>query len=32
VQGPIPGQAAGTPAGFRIGPTQVFTLTNRFNF
>jgi outer membrane receptor protein involved in Fe transport len=32
VQGPIPGQAAGTPAGYRIGPTQVFTLTNRFNF
>jgi hypothetical protein len=32
VQGPITGQTAGTPAGYRIGPTQVFTLTNRFNF
>ncbi len=32
VQGPIPGQAAGTPAGYRIGPTQVFTLSSRFDF
>lgn len=32
VQGPIQGQAAGTPAGYRIGPTQVYTLTNRFEF
>ncbi|HVU24644.1 MAG TPA: TonB-dependent receptor plug domain-containing protein [Opitutus sp.] len=32
VQGPIPGQAAGTPAGYRIGPTQVYTLTSRFEF
>ena len=31
-QGPIPGQAAGTPAGWRIGPTQEFTITNRFEF
>jgi len=31
-QGPIAGQAAGTPAGYRIGPTQTFTLTSRFNF
>jgi outer membrane receptor protein involved in Fe transport len=32
VQGPIPGQAAGTPAGWRIGPHQEFTITNRFEF
>ncbi len=32
VQGPIPGQAAGTPAGYRIAPVQTFTLTNRFSF
>lgn len=32
VQGPIPGQAAGTPAGYRIGPHQEFTLTSRFEF
>ncbi|HUJ42347.1 MAG TPA: TonB-dependent receptor plug domain-containing protein [Opitutaceae bacterium] len=32
VQGPIPGQAAGTPAGYRIGPHQEFVLTNRFEF
>lgn len=31
-QGPIPGQAAGAAAGYRIGPTQVFTLTSRFAF
>lgn len=31
-QGPIPGQAAGTPAGFRIGPTQVLSLSSRFEF
>ncbi|OIR03992.1 catecholate siderophore receptor Fiu precursor [mine drainage metagenome] len=32
VQGPIAGQAAGTPAGYRIGPTQTFQLTSRFTF
>lgn len=32
VQGPIAGKAAGTAAGYRIGPTQTFTLTNRFEF
>ena len=32
VQGPIPGQAAGTPAGYRIGPAQQILLTNRFEF
>jgi len=32
VQGPIAGQAAGTPAGYRIGPTQQFTLTNTIEF
>jgi hypothetical protein len=31
-QGPIPGQAPGTPAGYRIGPSQTWTLTNRFEF
>ena len=31
-QGPIPGQAAGTPAGYRIAPTQTFLVTNTFNF
>lgn len=32
VQGPIPGQPAGTPAGYRIAPAQTFTLTNTFDF
>ncbi len=32
VQGPITGQTAGTPAGYRIGPTQTFALTSRFEF
>jgi hypothetical protein len=32
VQGPIAGQPAGTPAGYRIAPVQTFTLTNTFNF
>lgn len=32
VQGPIPGQAAGRPAGYRIAPVQKFTLTNRLEF
>lgn len=32
VQGPISGQAAGTPAGYRIAPAQTFTLTSTFNF
>ncbi len=32
VQGPIVGTTAGTPAGYRIAPSQTFTLTNRFEF
>jgi hypothetical protein len=32
VQGPIAGQVAGTPAGYRIAPAQMFTLTSRFEF
>ena len=32
VQGPIAGQVAGTPAGYRIAPAQTFTLTSRFEF
>lgn len=32
VQGPIPGQPGGTPAGYRIAPVQTFTLTNTFEF
>jgi hypothetical protein len=32
VQGPIPGLAAGTPAGYRLAPVQAFTLSSRFNF
>ncbi len=32
VQGPIVGQAAGTPAAYRIAPAERFTLTNRIEF
>ncbi|MEJ1973082.1 MAG: hypothetical protein WDM96_11675 [Lacunisphaera sp.] len=31
-QGPVAGQAAGTPAGYRIAPTQSYTLSTRFEF
>ncbi|HEU5081600.1 MAG TPA: TonB-dependent receptor plug domain-containing protein [Opitutaceae bacterium] len=31
-QGPIPGQPAGTPAAYRIAPTQTFVITNKFEF
>ncbi|HVZ66588.1 MAG TPA: TonB-dependent receptor plug domain-containing protein [Lacunisphaera sp.] len=31
-QGPVAGQAAGAAAGYRIGPTQVLSLTSRFSF
>jgi outer membrane receptor protein involved in Fe transport len=31
-QGPVPNQIAGTPAGYRIAPAQMFTLTSRFEF
>jgi hypothetical protein len=32
VQGPATGQTLGTPAGYRIAPSQTFTLTNTFSF
>jgi outer membrane receptor protein involved in Fe transport len=32
VQGPATGLAKGTPAGYRIAPSQTFTLTNTFEF
>lgn len=32
VQGPIAGQTAGTPSGYRIAPMQTWTITSRFEF